>query len=125
MAKWFWPYVYRPSETADYFIVATPFGVMRMNWGLLIQISAAICIGTIGIFGLLTRWKRKEVKKTKDIDSALKDNIKRKGENSYYYAHRSRNSVDCEQEIGSRKKVSITKYSWVDQKDSIKYVLLI
>ena len=69
--------------------------------------------------------------------SALRENINRKGNNSYYYAHGTKidgpvwdgkeeprllhkTSVDSVSGSDSRKKITITDYAWMDEKASVK-----
>lgn len=55
-----------------------------------------------------------------DGRSALDENILKKGENSYYYAHQRREVKDSD-EKDAIKKTMISTYGWTDSKNTVRY----
>ena len=120
--KLFWPYLYVPSETATYFMIAHPYGAWKITWTLFYQILGSIGVGTMG-WVLWWCWRRRQRQgrptQGNDTKSALHENLAKKGENSYYYAHRGRHAMECETDPKATRR-SITRYSWTEGAKTIQ-----
>lgn len=128
--SFFVPYVYVPSAEADYVKLVTPWGNVQLKKGFLEQlaVSVAVVVLTVMLWRCAARLnatlKRKtgakeaargpeeEEEEDEEQISALDENMVKKGENSYYYAHQHRKVND--------EKTIVSSYGWSDSKKTIR-----
>ncbi|KAG1683959.1 hypothetical protein DVH05_012271 [Phytophthora capsici] len=127
--SFFLPYVYVPSANASYVKLVTPWGNVHMNKGFLEQlaVSVGVVILTVMLWRCAARLNRTLKKRTdaneeeeeeeeeeeNETTSSPDEKLIKKGENSYYYAHKDK-SVD---------KTTVSSYGWSDSKKTVSIYL--
>ncbi|TMW69409.1 hypothetical protein Poli38472_001565 [Pythium oligandrum] len=120
-----------PSAHASYVKLVTPWGELHLEKDLLFKIA-----GTVAVLALTTvsylligLWSKAKVKagaqgqkSAAEVKrSALEENIVKKGEHSYYYAHQARST--SETKTSDHKKTMVSSYGWTDRKKSVDIYL--
>ncbi|DBA02052.1 TPA: hypothetical protein N0F65_000299 [Lagenidium giganteum] len=139
MVDWFIPYVYVPSPYATYVKIVTPWGSMQVEQMVLMQVAGAVVVVVLTavayyVCGTTAKVKPEDkaaqrakaeraerASRTEAVRSALEDNIIKKGENSYYYAHNARQVKDSDEP--ELTKTMVSSYGWTDKKKQVSIYL--
>ncbi|GLE03274.1 hypothetical protein PINS_up012164 [Pythium insidiosum] len=131
----FLPYIYVPSADASYVKLVTPWGELHAEKRQLVLSALAVVVIVASAWAVrlfqnrqyrqassLTRdpRNRSQTKEAQQARSALQENIIKKGENSYYYAHQPRGDQLTKEEL---KKTMVSSYGWTDNKKTVSIYL--